>query len=43
MVYYFCHRMSLHVCPGKAVWPIFGKESVLLASACSVLIVMTLL
>ena len=29
--YYFCHCMSLHVCPGESLfwifWPIFGKNS----------------
>ena len=37
MVNYFCHFMSLYVCPGDfylfwiALWPIFMKETILLA------------
>ena len=38
LFYYFCHCMFLHGCPGDifflfwiAVWPILGKETVLLA------------
>ena len=35
MVYFFCHCMSLHVLVNvlfwKALWPIFGKVTVLLA------------
>ena len=49
MVYYFCHCMSLHVCPGEIfildsrLASFLGKELSFWLSACSILIVLPLL
>ena len=48
MVDYFCHSMSLYVCPDDSfildsrLVILFGKETFLWLSACSVLIVVPL-
>ena len=50
MVYYFCHCMSLHVCPSEifiildsCLASFLGKKRSFWLSACSVLIVVPLL